>query len=96
MLTYQNTTEGTSQGYFCTLFLLYQGKGGQGQGPRAPGLGRLEYRSRRSLKEQSARPCRRWAFIFTCLRKKPLIFPCPAPPIMSRYDTCGAARGGRP
>ena len=33
MLTYQNTTEGTSQGYFCTLFLLYQGKG---EGPGAP------------------------------------------------------------
>lgn len=32
MLTYQNTTEGTSQGHLCTLFLLYQEKGGEGPG----------------------------------------------------------------
>ena len=79
MLHHQNTTGATSQGHFCTMFLLYQGKGGQGQGPRTPGLGRLAYRSRRSPEEQSARPCRRWAFIFPCLRKKPLIFSDPRP-----------------
>lgn len=77
MLHHQNTTGATSQGHFCTMFLLYQEKGERAQGPRTPGLGRLAYRSRRSPKEQSARPCRRWAFIFPCLRKKPLIFSDP-------------------
>lgn len=78
------------------MFLLYQGKGGQGQGPRTPGLGRLAYRSRRSPKEQSARPCRRWAPSFRPSARSPSSFLTPAPPITSRYDTRGAARGGRP
>ena len=61
------------------MFLLYQGKGGQGQGPRTPGLGRLAYRSRRSPGVFPARPCRRWAFIFPAFRKKPLILCLPRP-----------------
>lgn len=36
MLHHQNTTGATSQGHFCTLFLLYQEK--EGRGPRGPAL----------------------------------------------------------
>lgn len=84
MLPHQNTTGATSQGHFCTMFLLYQGKGGQGQGPRTPGLGRLAYRSRRSPEEQSARPAPPMGPIFPAFRKKPASARLPRPSYNAR------------
>ena len=85
MLTHQNTTGATSQGHFCTMFLLYQEK--EGRGPRGPALQALAVsHTGAGARRRSNRPARAadGLLSFHPIRKKPLIFSDPRPSYNAR------------